>query len=90
MFRDSPSIRNQVNLAAFDQPSDLCYTELVGFLRVWVGSRRGPHFVILAITVCVLGGSYVRLDLLPQDIRAGLPLAHVSELDQLPEAHFAL
>jgi len=65
MFRDSLSMRNQVDLTAFDQPSDLCHTELLGFLRVWLGSRGSPQFVILAIMIRVFSGGYVRLDLNP-------------------------
>jgi hypothetical protein len=65
MFRDSASMRNQVSLAAFDQPSDLCDTELLGFLRVWLGSRGRPQFVVLVITICVFSDGYMRLDLIP-------------------------
>lgn len=87
MFRDSPRIGNQVDLTAFDQPSDLCDTELLRFLHVWLGSRGSPHFVIrtMICVLCVLSGDYVRLDLIPRDIHAGLPLALMRELDQLPK-----
>ena len=83
-------MRNQVNLAAFDQPSDLCDTELLGFLRVWLGSRGSPQFVILAITICVFSGGYVRLDLIPRNIHAGLSLVLMRELDQFQkDAHYS-
>ena len=80
MLRDRVSMRDQVNLAAFDQPSDLCDTELLGFLRAGLGSRGSPQFVILR--TCVFSGDYVRLDLIPRKIYAGLPLAFMRELDQ--------
>lgn len=82
MFRDRVSMGNQVNLAAFDQPSDLCDTELLGFLRVGLGSRGSPQSVILRTTTCVYSGDYVRLDLIPRNIYAGLPLAFMRELEQ--------
>lgn len=82
MLRDSVSMRNQVNLAAFDQPSDLCDTELLGFLRVGLGRRGSPRFVILTTTTCVFSGDDVRLDLIPRNIYACLSLVFMRELDQ--------
>jgi hypothetical protein len=92
MFRDRPRIRNQVHLAAFDEPSDFHDAELLRILRVWLGSRGIPHFVILAITIGVISGRYLGLDLIPRDIHASLPLVAFVRVGPIsrkrPGSHF--